>query len=148
MNNQKIISRLNNLLTRCYDAEAGYKRAADHLKSANMKNYFLELSKQRKEFGWALKNEITRLGGTPDKGGSIEGSLHREWMDMIDDIISRDDEYILEEVQRGENKFIEDYQSVMDEPEISSLTWTLLRNQKNEAKKALDRVEVQEAVMS
>ena len=148
MDSQKIISGLNNLLTRCYDSEAGYKRAADHMNSSNMKNYFMELSQQRREFGWALKNEITRLGGTPEKGGSIEGSLHREWMDMIDDIISRDDEYILKEVQRGEQTFIDEYQELMDTPKISSLTWTLLRNQKNEAKKALDRVEIQEEIMA
>merc|ERR1711974_557282 len=102
MYTEKMSNKLNELLTKNYDAEAGYKKAAEIVENPQLKQFFETQAQHRYDFGYELKTEIRNVGGTPDKGTSFTGDAHRTWMSMKDTFTSSDEENILEEVKRGE----------------------------------------------
>jgi uncharacterized protein (TIGR02284 family) len=103
MQNDKAISVLNNLIETCKDGELGFKTAAEGLTSSAIKSKFLEYSRQRGEMTRELQNEVKRLGGDPEKAGSVGGSLHRGWLDIKSVITGKDDHAIVAEAERGED---------------------------------------------
>lgn len=50
-NDDKIISKLNELLEKNYDAEKGYKKAAEDIKNAQLQDFLQSHSQQRYDFG-------------------------------------------------------------------------------------------------
>ena len=70
---EQVSNKLNELLKKNYDAEAGYKQAAENVKNSQLKSYFENRAKDRYDFGHQLKNEIKSFGQEPDKGTSISG---------------------------------------------------------------------------
>ena len=103
MQNDKAISVLNNLIETCKDGELGFKTAAEGLKDSAIKARFLEYSRQRGEMARELQSEVRRLGGDPEKSGSVSGSLHRGWLDIKSVITGKDDHAIVAEAERGED---------------------------------------------
>ena len=103
MQNDNAISILNSLIETCKDGELGFKTAAEGLKSADIKAKFLEYSRQRAEMARELQSEVRRLGGDPEKSGSMSGSLHRGWLDIKSVVTGKDDHAIVSEAERGED---------------------------------------------
>ena len=104
---EKMSNKLNELLEKNYDAEKGYKKAAENVENTQLKNFFNEQAQKRYDFGHEIKSEIKNYGETPDKGGSTTGAMHRTWMDIETAFSSNNEETILEEVQKGEKAVIE-----------------------------------------
>ena len=113
MDKSKCISSLNNLLSRTYDAEAGYKAAAESAQTDALAKMFKANADQRYTFGHEIKECIKHLGGTPDKGQSMEGKIHQTWMDIRSALASNDDLAVLKEVDRGEANALGTYQEVL-----------------------------------
>jgi len=107
-------ARLNELLTKSYDAEAGYQNAAEKVDDTQLKNYLNARAEQRNNFGHQLKSEITSLGFEPDKGTSSLGDLHRTWMNLRD-ALSGSNEALFEECIRGEEASVNEYKEVLKE---------------------------------
>ena len=118
--NDNQISALNKLITCLYDGENGYKEAADEVESVSLATKFRELSQQRYNFGHAIKPEITKLGGTVDKGGSFTAGVHRVWMDIKEVFSTNDEAAILNECIRGEESAVETYREVLNETSFST----------------------------
>lgn len=144
MNNDKIIARLNDLLTKNYDSEKGYKYAAERVESTNLKSIFERRAQQRYKFGHELKNEIKNLGGTPDKGTSWTADLHRGWINIKSALSFDTDESILEECERGEQACIDEYNEVLEDTTLPIGLRSVIENQRNSVKMALRQVEVLE----
>jgi len=79
---EQVGSKLNNLLEKTYDAEKGFKKAAENVQNSALKNYFNQKAQERYEFGHELKGEIKSFNQDVDKGGSLVGDAHRAWMDV------------------------------------------------------------------
>src|SRR4029079_11220884 len=103
MQNDNAISTLNDLIETCKDGELGFKTAAEGLTNPSAKAKFLEYSRQRAEMGRELQAEVRRLGGDPEKSGSMSASLHRGWIDIKSAVTGKDDHAIVAEAERGEN---------------------------------------------
>ncbi len=130
--NEKAVNHLNQLLTRNYDAEAGYKDAAENVEDPQLKNFFQQAAQQRYDFGHKIKGEIKQLGGSPDKGTSVAGDLHRTWIDLKSAVASRNNIAVLNECERGEQAALKDYQEALDSPVISGSCESIIQNQLNE----------------
>ena len=98
---EDISKRVNDLLEKNYDAEKGYKKAAEIVDNNKLKQFFNEQAQNRYDFGHQLKSEIENFGETPDKGGSTKGSMHRTRMDTKSTFTSKDEQAILNEVKTG-----------------------------------------------
>jgi len=147
---EKISNRLNDLLTRTYDAEKGYKLAQDKVDNPAVKKFLADKVQQRYNFGHELKNEIQAFGELPEKSGSIKGDLHRTWMNFTTTFTSDDTERILEEVERGEKASLEEYNEILKDDEIvlAPSTENMLKKHRNEIKEALENAKLYEEAVS
>ena len=147
---EKITNRLNELLTKTYDAEKGYKLAQDKIDNITVKKFLSDKVQQRYNFGHELKEEIKKFGELPEKGGSIKGDLHRTWMNLTSSLTGNETERILEEVERGEKASIEEYNDILNDKEITLApsTENLLKRQRDEIKEALKNASIFEDAVS
>ncbi|HEA29988.1 MAG TPA: PA2169 family four-helix-bundle protein [Leeuwenhoekiella sp.] len=141
---EKIAEKLNTLLEKNYDAEAGYKKAAEDVKNQTLKAYFQSRAKDRYDFGHELKDEIRSFGKEPDKGTSFTGDLHRAWMDLKSAFTSDKEEAILEEAIRGEKAAVKDYNEIINDKEVPPSTSNLLIKQRNSVEEALAKAKTLE----
>ncbi len=89
MQNDKTVECLNDLLTKAYDAEEGFKQAADRASEhPTLAAFFRKQSDLRLSFGHDIKAAITKYGGTPDKGSSAAGKAHQVWISVKDTLHS------------------------------------------------------------
>src|SRR5688572_31469331 len=101
--NDEVISTLNGLIEICKDGQDGFKTAAEGVERSELKTLFYEFSQQRATFAGELQNEVRRLGGDPEKSGSVAASLHRGWIDIKSAVTGKDDNAVIAECERGED---------------------------------------------
>lgn len=128
---EKITGKLNELLEKNYDAEKGYKKAAEKVENGKLKNFFQEQAQKRYDFGHEIKAEIKSYGESPDKGGSATGALHRTWMDIETAFSSNNEKTILDEVQKGEKAALEEYDQIIADTELPPTTQKILTSQRD-----------------
>tara|TARA_Y100000815_G_scaffold248764_1_gene250113 strand:- start:159 stop:605 length:447 start_codon:yes stop_codon:yes gene_type:complete len=143
---EKIADKLNELLEKNYDAEAGYKNAAEKAKSVSLSGYFTSRAKDRYDFGHELKAEIRSFGQEPKKGTSLAGDVHRAWMDLKTAFSSDKEETVLEEAIRGEKAALEDYNEIIADTDLPPSTANLLIKQRNSVQEALNQAKALEVV--
>ncbi|MAM29800.1 MAG: hypothetical protein CMC13_12320 [Flavobacteriaceae bacterium] len=148
MYTEKMSNKLNELLTKNYDAEAGYKKAAEIVENPQLKQFFETQAQHRYDFGHELKTEIRNVGGTPDKGTSFKGDAHRTWMSMKDTFTSNDEESILEEVKRGEKTAVEEYKEVVADTTLPPTTKSILTKQVSNIENTLQNVKNFETIVA
>lgn len=137
--NNDAISTLNSLIETCKDGEKGFKEAAEGLKSADIKAKFLEYSRERAQMAAELQTEVRSLGGDPDKGGSMSGSVHRGWLNLKAAITGQDDHAIVSEAERGEDVAKEAYESAL-KTTLPPSAQTLVQQQAAKVRRVHDAV--------
>ncbi|WP_396632799.1 PA2169 family four-helix-bundle protein [Maribacter sp. R86514] len=143
---EEVGNKLNDLLEKTYDAERGFKKAAENTENAQLKSYFETKAQQRYDFGHELKSEFKTFGQEIDKGDSVTGKAHRAWMD-VKALFSLDSaEAMLEEAIRGEKAAIEEYDDVLEDTSLPSTTATVLTSQKQAIKNGLSNIKMLEDI--
>lgn len=137
---KKAVSLLNELLEKNYDAEKGYKKAADDVKNPTLSSFFKDYANQRYNFGHELKSEIRRLGGEPDKGSSVASNLHRTWIDIKSTFTGKDPEAVVEECIRGERAALDDYEDTLRDTKLPSSSRELVQRQHDQIQAAVNRL--------
>lgn len=146
---EKMSKKLNALLEKNYDAERGYRNAADDVDNERLKEFFLDRAAQREVFAKELRMEILSFGEVPKDSGSATGTAHRAWMDLKSFFSSNNEESILEECVRGDNAAIEEYNEVLSEQAtLPPTTVTLLTKQRNEIQASINNVKYYEDIVS
>ncbi len=138
---KEMAERLNDLLEKNYDAEKGYKNAADDVKNQRLKEFFKQKAQQRYDFGHELKSEIRTFGESPDKGSSFKADAHRAWMDLKAALTGEKEEKVLEEAIRGERAAVEDYNDAIKENDFPPSTENMLIKQRNAIERSLKEVQ-------
>ncbi|KAA5820598.1 PA2169 family four-helix-bundle protein [Algibacter amylolyticus] len=138
--------KLNDLLEKTYDAEKGFKKAAENVDNTALKSYFKQKAQERYDFGHELKSEIKTFNQDIDKGGSITGSAHRAWMDVKSLFSLDDEESMLEEAIRGEKSAVNEYNNVIKETSLPLSTKSILESQKNKIEHGLSRIKTLEDI--
>lgn len=133
---KEIANNLNQLLEKNYDAEKGYKDAADKVQNTRMKQFLEEQAQLRYDFGHQIKSEIKAFDGEVDKGGSVKGSMHRAWMDLKSAVSSDKEANVMEEVQRGEQSALEEYDEVINNSNLPATTKDVLTQQRAKIQQA------------
>lgn len=141
---EKVGDRLNTLLTKSYDAEAGYKKAAEKVENGGLKNFFKKRAQDRYNFGHEIKQEVRSFGQEVDQGTSFTADAHRAWMDVKSALTSDTDEAVLEEAIRGEKASVEEYNEILAETSLPNSTRVLLEKQRNNIQNALNEVKILE----
>jgi uncharacterized protein (TIGR02284 family) len=138
--NDNVISCLNNLIETCKDGQDGFKTAAEGVDRSELKTLFYEFSQQRASFAGELQNEVRRLGGDPEKSGSVAASLHRGWIDIKSAVTGHDDNAIIAECERGEDSAVRNYKDALNDKNLPSDVRTVVERQYAAVQAAHDRI--------
>jgi uncharacterized protein (TIGR02284 family) len=107
------IDIIDKLIETCRDGQEGYRNAAEHTRTAELKDFFNRQSLQRAQFAGELENIAQRLGeADPDRGPSMANKLHRAWFDLKQKF-GGGDLSILESVEAGEDSAKKNYQDAL-----------------------------------
>ena len=114
MDNDDIISTLNDLITICKDGEDGFKTCAEHVSNGYLKTLFGDRSQRCAKSALELQKLVAGLGGEPAESSSLASAVHRAWIDVKSAVVDRDDEAVLAECERGEVLAVDAYRKALD----------------------------------
>lgn len=137
---EKLISWLNLLIVVCNDGKLGFNTAAKNATSDDLKTLFYSLSVDREQFGNALKFEVRKIDGDPEKSGGALGALHRAWMDVKTALTSNDDIAILNACITGENAALNAYKEVLEKALLPADTRNVVAIQRIRVEESLKKI--------
>lgn len=140
MSNEKSISVLNDLIETSHDGAKGFRVCADEVHDPTLQMFFEDRAKSCDEAARILSDEVKKLGGSPDTGGTAKGALHRLWIDFRTAITDKDKIAVLEECERAEDIAIKAYEDALKEEELSDNLRGLITHQLDGVRRNHDRV--------
>ncbi len=102
MDKDNASSVLKKVVDTAKDGERGFREAAEHFKSPELKSMAQRVSAERASFARELEPELRSEGKADKADGSMEGSLHRAWID-IKTALGGGDQTILDWLEQGED---------------------------------------------
>ncbi|WKN33220.1 PA2169 family four-helix-bundle protein [Porifericola rhodea] len=142
-NDKRAISILNELLEKNYDAEKGYRSAAENVKQhSRLSNFLLQNADIRQGFAIDLADEILELGGKPISDTSLMSDLHRAWINFTANVSAKNDEdAVLRECVKGEEAALKDYNKALKSKSLGDSTTTLLEDHRKQIILAINELE-------
>lgn len=122
---------LNDVLETLIDSTEGYEKAAEIARRPTFKNFFSRRAASRRAMAAAVRNEITKLGGTSETDGTILASAHRVFMDLSA-AVQDNDEAAINAVETGEEHLRKKFERALENDELTGSAKMLLRNYQGE----------------
>ena len=111
---------LNTLTATLIDSVTGYEDAASNIEgSSRLQQLFRERASERRKVVEDLRSEVSRLGGDPEDDGSFLGKTHQRFLDLKAAITGRDEQAIVNEVERGEDYLKEKFETALSAGSLS-----------------------------
>ncbi|MGQ0763801.1 MAG: ferritin-like domain-containing protein [Acidobacteriota bacterium] len=139
LDNDEVISTLNNLIETCKDGQDGFRTAAEGVKNSELTKLFNTYSQQRAQFASELQSEVRSLGGESEQSGSTAAALHRGWIDIKSAVTGADEGAVISECERGEDAAVEAYQEAL-EKDLPNDVKAIVSRQFSQVKEAHDRI--------
>jgi uncharacterized protein (TIGR02284 family) len=143
----QVIATLNRLVETCKDGENGYQTAALCVTNVDLKALFESYSQQRGIYSSELQSEIMRLGGSPEKHGSIAGPVWRAWTNIKSLLSGGSEHAVIAECERGEDAAKEAYLGALKQT-LPPHVQALIERQFAGIREANERVHALETVTS
>lgn len=135
----EFVSVVHHLIERCKDGQKGYTHAAKDIEDQDLKHLFHEYAIQRDTMITELQNELHKMGTTDDESSSIEGKVHRTWMDLSSALLAKDRQQVLNECERGEDYAVAAYEKARHSDLPANLK-NIVEKQYQQVKQAHDRI--------
>jgi uncharacterized protein (TIGR02284 family) len=107
------ISTLNTLIATTIDSVTGYEDSAQNIDNERFREIFRQRADERQRVAEELRGEVRRLGGDPEDGGSFLGKTHQRFEDLKAAVTGRDEQAIVNEVERGEDYLKEKFEAAL-----------------------------------
>ncbi len=130
-------SVLKNVIDTAKDGEKGFREAAEHFKSADLKSMAQRVSAERASFARELEPELQTDAKKPSEG-SMEGSMHRAWID-IKTALGGGDQTILDWLEQGEDRAKKVYSEAL-QATLPTATQQIVRRQHDRVLATHDQV--------
>ena len=114
------IATLNTLTTTLIDSVNGYEDAANNSESERLRELFRECANERNKAVEDLRAEIRRLGGNPEDDGSFLGKTHQRFLDLKAAVMGRDEQAIINEVERGEDYLKGKFEAALNSDQLTA----------------------------
>lgn len=128
------VTVLNTLISTLLDSVEGYTKAAGDIENASLGTIFADRARERREVASQLQAVVTQQGGEPENDTSTMGAIHRTFFDLKTAITGRDNEAIVNEVERGEDYLKGKFETAMKNADLSAAAraavdtaWTSVR---------------------
>ena len=112
------ISTLNTLIATTIDSVNGYEDSAENIDNERLREIFRQRASERQEVVQKLREEVRRMGGEPEDGGSFLGKTHQRFEDLKAAVTGRDEKSIVNEVERGEDYLKEKWQAALQSGDL------------------------------
>lgn len=113
------IRTLNGLIATTLDSVNGYEEAAKASENPRFAEMFTSRAAERRQVVTQLQSEVSRLGGNPEDDGTVLAGAHRAFLDLKAAVTGKDDQAIVNEVERGEDHIKAKYEAAMEDDEVS-----------------------------
>jgi uncharacterized protein (TIGR02284 family) len=143
MENEKVISILNDLVRINHDRVVGYEKGMDELQAedADLRTLFQRYVTESRQYGQELTQEVSRLGGDPADGTTNSGKIYRVWMDLKAAITGHDRQTVLNNCEFGEDAAQKAYDTALNsDVEIEPSIRDLIVRQKAALKSGHDEI--------
>jgi uncharacterized protein (TIGR02284 family) len=97
------------------DSITGYEDSASNVENERLREIFRQRATERQQVVEDLRGEVRRLGGTPEDSGTFLGKAHQRFEDLKAAITGRDEQAIVNEVERGEDYIKGKYEAALNE---------------------------------
>ncbi len=124
-----VIDTLSHLIERCKDGVRGFRTAAHDVEDQELKHLFEKLAVQRDHNITELQDYLHRMGHTASEATSIEGTLHRAWIDLSSALAAKDRKRVLEECERGEDYAVSAYRKALEVEGLPGEVHSLIQKQ-------------------
>jgi uncharacterized protein (TIGR02284 family) len=139
MDNSHDTTVLNTLIATTLDSMKGYRESAEHSENSTHQQFFNQMAEERSQVAADLQAHVRSLGGDPETESSTAGAAHRGWVNLKSAITGRDEQAIVNEVERGEDYIKEKFEAAMRDDELSPETRGLLEKAFASIRKGHDR---------
>jgi uncharacterized protein (TIGR02284 family) len=112
---EDVIDALQDLVEACKDGEYGFRTSAERAERADLKPVLSKWAEEYRSAGEELNRQIETCGGTPEKGGSVMGAMHRGWV-AVQAAIGDNDKAVLEGCERGQDNALARYRKALEKP--------------------------------
>ncbi|WP_426058435.1 PA2169 family four-helix-bundle protein [Hymenobacter sp. B1770] len=132
---------LHELLLFVNDRVAGYQRAADESKDAELQSYYKHLMQQSKDFSRKLNLYLGEQDGGSETSTTLKGKFYRAWMDSKAAITGYSETAILGSNVYGEEWALKAYEEALQN---KSLNWALrseIQRQYTQSQKTYERLQ-------
>jgi len=119
MDNQDQITTLNELIETTLDSINGYEDSAGNIDNDRLREIFRQRADERQQIVQDLRNEVRRLGGNPEESGTLLGKAHQRFEDLKAAITGRDEQAIVNEVERGEDYIKAKYEAALEKGSLT-----------------------------
>jgi len=119
MDSQDQITTLNELIETTLDSVNGYEDSAKNIDSERLREVFRNRADERQQVVQQLREEVRRLGGDPEDSGSFLGKAHQRFEDLKAAITGRDEQAIVNEVERGEDYIKAKYEAALEKGSLT-----------------------------
>ena len=109
---------LNTLIGTLIDSIEGYQKAAADTENSRFAEMFNSRAQERQQVLTKLQATVARLGGNPEDDGTTAGAAHRGWINLKEAVLGRDDEAIVNEVERGEDYLKAKFKAALDNVDL------------------------------
>lgn len=114
MDNDDVVSTLNDLIETCKDGQEGFQTCAEDIRDPSLKALFTERAQGCAAAASELQGLVRACGGDPETTSSVSGTLHRRWVDIKSAITGKDDVAVLNECERGEDVALRSYRDALE----------------------------------
>jgi uncharacterized protein (TIGR02284 family) len=134
------IRTLNGLIATTIDSVDGYRAAGEDTEAGRFATLFNGRADERAQVAEKLKAEVARLGGNPEDDGSLLAGAHRAFMGLKDIVTGKDEQAIVNEVERGEDVIKARYEKAMADIDLSPTTKALISDCYTSVKQGHDQM--------
>jgi uncharacterized protein (TIGR02284 family) len=117
MNNDEVISTLNDLIETCKDGEESYKTCATDAakRKSDLQSTFANLQHGCAVAAAELQDLVRTEGGKPQTEAGIGDAIHRGWVNLKTAMGGNNDEAVLVECERGEDSAKRNYSTALEQ---------------------------------
>lgn len=145
MNNNEVLSILNDLIETCRKGQTGFRNAAESSQNGEFRRLFNIFLQQRTQFITELQAEVHRLGGDPDVGGEtvplFGNTVPFRSTATMKSYGARDEASVIAECQSEEAAAVNDYQEAL-KADLPLDVQYVVKRQYMDIKDAYDRIRI------
>ncbi len=131
---------LDDLIEINNDRIAGYEKAIEQIKDADLKDVFGDMASQSRLFAEELRSYVRNEGEQPAEGTTAKGKIYRAWMDVKATFSGNDRKTALNSCEFGEDAAQRAYATALEEDDLSEDVRNLIQKQKTALKASHDKI--------